>query len=458
MTYSDTTPVDTDLVPAAQNEVVRRAVRLALMAGVTAATATAISAPAAAQEAATAEEVDTVVVTGSRIRRVDAETASPILTVTAEDIAKTGLTTLGDVLQRLPVVSGAATNPTVNNGGGFGESNVELRGLGAQRTLVLIDGRRVGVYGNTTTSAVDVNIIPVNMIERVEVLKEGAGAVYGSDAIAGVVNFITRRNFEGAEVNVQYGATGESDGDRRSASATLGTQGEKLSVVFGANYNKQDKVSAGDRAFSATALYLYGGVVSAGGSSRTTTGRIRVPGVDANGDPCGSVTRIAGSSGASTADYRCFEGSDLYNYQPFNLLVTPQERGSLFTDLNYQLSDDVEMYGQVVYNQTRSGFQIAPLPFDAVADDTVISADSFYNPFGTDFGGVDGLNPNAQVRLEALGNRASRTTSDSTFANLGFRGELAARWQWDLNAGFGHLKQDQNIAGYLLKTQLVDCL
>lgn len=443
------------------NPIVRQAVRLALMAGAGAAALAALPGAARAQDQAAGDQagdVDTIVVTGSRIRRVDSETASPVLSISADEIAKTGLTTMGDVLQRLPTVAGAATNPTVNNGGGTGESNIELRGLGAQRTLVLVDGRRVGVYGNTQTSAVDINMLPMNMIERVEVLKEGAGAIYGSDAIAGVVNFITRRNFDGAEIGVQYGQTGESDGVRESASATLGAQTDRVGIVFGANYNKQEKVSAADRAFSKDALYLYGGVVTAGGSSRTPNGRINLTPAQQAQFGCGSVTRLPGASGASQADYRCFTGADLYNYQPFNLLMTPQERGSLFTNVNYQLGNDSELYGQVVYNQTRSGFAIASLPFDAVADDTIISANSVYNPFGNDFGGIDGTNPNLRVRLESLGNRRSEVTTDQVFANGGFRGSFGNSWEWEANAGFGRMGQSIKVFGYLLKDKLAQAL
>lgn len=443
---------------------VRDAVRFSLMAGASAAAVPLLPAAALAQDAPDENadaNIDTVIVTGSRIRRVDAETASPVLTISADEIAKTGLTTMGDVLQRLPTVAGAATNPTVNNGGGTGESNVELRGLGAQRTLVLVDGRRINVLGNTTTSAVDVNMIPINMIERVEVLKEGAGAIYGSDAIAGVVNFITRRNFEGLEVSGQYGQTAESDGERIGISGTFGHQTESGGMVFGANYNRQERVSAGDRSFSREALYLYGGVVTAGGSARTPTGFIQLDDALVEQLGCDSLpfaTRVSGSSGASLSDYRCFDTStDLYNYQPFNLLMTPQERGSLFTNFNFDLGGETELYGQVVYNQTRSGFALAPLPFDAAADDTIISADSVYNPFGYAFGGIEGENPTMLVRLESLGNRRSKTVTDQTFANAGVRGEFGT-WQWDVNGGFGRMGQSTNINGYLLKDKLAQAL
>ena len=439
--------------------------------------ATALPAlPALAQETdSAARPIEEVVITGSRIRRVDEETASPVFVMDQSTIANTGVQTLGDLMMRVPAISGAATNPQVNNGGGTGESNVELRGLGAQRTLVLLNGRRINVLGNNgTTSAVDINMIPINMIERVEVLKEGAGAVYGSDAIAGVVNFITKKNFDGADINVEYGRTGESDGERHSASLTLGTAGEKMSVLFGVNYNKQKAVSAADRQFSANALYLYGGGVSIGGSSRTPNGRIGladymedptdpdevipVPGTPAALFPtCTTVSRNAGATGATVdpANYHCFSGADAYNYQPFNLLITPTERTSFFTMLNYKISDKVEAYGEVVYNRTRSGFQLASLPFDANADDIIISGANAYNPFGYDFGGVDGLNPNFLSRLESLGNRRSDVDSDSILGNVGVRGSIGdSTWEWDLGAQLGRLNQDQNITGYLLKPQL----
>jgi iron complex outermembrane receptor protein len=458
---------------------VRYAVHCVLMASAATALPTL---PALAQETdSAARPIEEVVITGSRIRRVDEETASPVFVMDAGTIANSGVQTMGDLMMRVPAISGAATNPQVNNGGGTGESNVELRGLGAQRTLVLLNGRRINVLGaNGTTSAVDINMIPINMIERVEVLKEGAGAVYGSDAIAGVVNFITKKNFDGAEINVEYGQTGESDGERQNASLTLGTSGDKLSVMFGVNYNKQDSVSAADREFSAAALYLYGGAITAGGSSRTTVGRIRLP----EGSPqrdifggCSSVARNTGASGtaANTANYHCFGGGDLYNYQPYNLLITPSERANFFTMLNYKVNDHVEAYGEVLYSRTTAGFQLASLPFDANADDTIISADSYYNPFGNNpygaaptgwavgeglaFGGVEGLNPNTQVRLEALGNRRSESETDSTIGNLGLRGDFGgSSWQWDVGAQLGHMGQTGNISGYLLGPQLQQAL
>ncbi len=239
-------------------------------------------------------------------------------------------------------------------------------------------------------------------------------------------------------------------------------------MVLGANYNKQKSVSAADRDFSSAALYLYGGEVIAAGSSRTNVGRIRLPSGSALRNtfatpdgPCTSVARNPGAAGnaADLANYHCFGGSDFYNYQPYNLLITPSERSSFFTMLNYKISDNVEAYGEVVYNRTTAGFELASLPFDANADDIIISSQNYYNPFGFDFGGVEGLNPNMQSRLEALGNRRSEAQTDSTIANIGLRGDIAgSSWQWDAGAQVGRMGQTVNISGYLLGPQLAQAL
>ncbi|MEJ1960220.1 MAG: TonB-dependent receptor [Gammaproteobacteria bacterium] len=428
-----------------------------------AAVSAAYTAPATAQDQPSADdETQTVVVTGSRIRRVDQETASPVYVLDQSAIQASGVATVGDLVQRIPSIAGAATNPQVNNGGGTGESNVELRGLSAQRTLVLLNGRRIGILGqNGTTSAVDINMIPINAIERVEVLKEGAGAIYGSDAIAGVVNFITRTDVDGGEVSLDMGETYKHDGERRSAGLLIGNTTDKMSITVAANYNKQKAVSAGNREFSAFALYLYGGAVSAAGSSRTPSGFIGVGGTPyATQYGCNTLTRKEGTPGLNAdTDFRCYESSDAYNYQPLNLLITPQERGSLFTQFNYDITDYATFYSEVLYTHTTSGFQLAALPFDAVQDDTIISANSIYNPFGFDFGGVSGDNQAMRMRMVALGTRSSDTSTNDAMVNAGFKGKVFdTGWEWDTNFGFGRKDQDQNISGYLLKSQLTNAL
>lgn len=416
-----------------------------------------------------------IIVTGSRIRRVDAETASPVQIVTAEAIQQTGVATIGELIQKLPSIGGAATNPAVNNGGGDGASNVELRGLDVKRTLVLLNGRRYGALGNLS-SAVDINSIPVSMIERVEVLKQGAGAVYGSDAIGGVVNFITKKSMEGAEVSVDYGTSSEHDGDRRGISLSFGASNDTSNLILGFNYNKQEEIGAGDRDFSKNAIYFYGSVFE-GGSSRTPRGRIYIDtasaagaGLNAQYPGCTSITREQGTTGSTLGDYRCYVGSgtpnDSYNYQPLNLILTPTERASVFALGTHEITDDVEMYTEFLYNRTTSGFSIAPLPFDARSDNTVISADNIYNPFGISFGGnatdpvtEELLNPNASYRLEALGNRANDVETWQGQILGGLRGALLdTGWNWDANLGYSRLDQNRSFAGYPFKSSFANAL
>ena len=447
----------------------RNAIRFALATGA-GAVASIGAQQAAAQNAPAAKSADNqgleeIVVTGSRIRRVDSETANPILTIDKEAIAQSGVTTIGDLVSRIPTVSGAATNPQVNNGGGFGESNIELRGLDAKRTLILVDGHRLGIVG--ASDATDVNQIPISMVDRVEVLKEGAGAIYGSDAIGGVVNFITRKDVDGLELHADYGRTSRNDGAHHSIDATFGTSTDRFNFVMGGSYSKQDDISAGDREFSKFALYLYGGTYGStpikGGSSRIPTGRIFANPLGllgANGLPCGSVTRIAGSAGTTLADYRCFLGApDRFNYQPLNLVLTPQERSAIFSKLNYQVNDSVDVYMTVLANRTHSGFQIAPLPFDARVDDVVLSANSIYNPFGIDFGGLQTGNRNFLLRMSSLGDRRSDTVSDSKILNAGVKGKLFhTDWVWDLNASYSRLDQLATVSGYQLFSKLKEAL
>ena len=401
-----------------------------------------------------------VVVTGSRIRRVDAETANPIVTIDQKTIAESGITQIGDLVQRIPSISGNATNPSVNNGGGYAESNIELRGLNAKRTLILVNGHRVGFVG-TTSDATDMNLIPFNLIDHVEVLKEGAGAIYGSDAIAGVVNFITRKDVEGLELTGQYGETTHADGKNGQFGMLFGHSGDKGSVYVGGNYFKQDLVGAGRREFSKYALYLYGNTSGTfqGGSSRVPTGRIYdnpLGLLGSNGKPCASVTRNANASGAALTDYHCYSSpADDFNYQPLNLLTTPVERSSMFGKANYKINDYVEAYSSVTYTHSHFGYQAAPLPFDSLNDNIVISKNNIYNPFGSDFGGNAGANPDFTLRTFLFGQRESDTTADGADFNGGVRGDLFnTGWKWDANTTYSRLQQHANYSGYYFASKL----
>lgn len=222
------------------------AIKFALFVG---AASSAASVSALAQDAATeATTLDRVEVTGSRIKKVDQESAQPVTVITRADIEKSGVTNVYDLLQAVTASDGSGlSNVTTQTNGSDGSQYVSLRGLGSQRTLVLVDGKR---WPTDTSGQSDLSTIPLAIIERVDILKDGASATYGSDAIAGVVNLITRKNYEGAQVGIQYGQFEPGDGSNTTLDFTIGAAGERTSGVVSVSYTKQDEVMAGDRTIS----------------------------------------------------------------------------------------------------------------------------------------------------------------------------------------------------------------
>jgi outer membrane receptor protein involved in Fe transport len=392
-----------------------------------------------------AQTLQTVVVTGSHIRRVDLETSNPVVTIDAAAIKATGKMTLGDVLQALPAVTGGVTNPQVNNAGGSGASSIGLRGLGAQRTLVLINGKRAitGALG-----FVDVNSIPASMIERVEVLTDGASSVYGSDAIGGVVNFVLKKDYQGAEVSYNYGVSDHNDGASRGATFTFGQTSDKGSIIAGIDYNKTDAILASNRKFSQNSVSLYGTKSTPissyiGGSTFIAHGRTQVPaGVDPGLGGCGKVVTNTGASGQNIlTDYHCFTNADKYNYASVNLIQTPQERTSMFVNGTYNLGEHVTAYLDAYHNKTSAAFQLAPALY-GTAYGAVISKDSYYNPWGADFapGGND-----FRVRLVSAGNRSANYGTATDQAHAGLKGDFTIfnqDWNWDAGIGYGHYSQN----------------
>ena len=429
-------------------EAIRRGLRTYGIAGASLACTTA-ALPALAQDAQdqSDQKLETITVTGSNIRRVDIETSNPVITIDRAAIQKTGKLTLGDLVQQLPAVTGPNMNPQVNNGGGTGFSSIGLRGLGSPRTLVLINGHRY-LSG-------DPNAIPANMIERIEVLTDGASSVYGSDAVAGVVNFILRSDYQGAEFSTTYGISDRDDGESQGYQFTFGQSSDRGSIMAGISYNKTDGVLAGHRDFSKDAVSLYGTVDTppqgfVGGSTSSPFGHIAIPDEFADLFPTcntGFLARNPGTSGQNVAtDYHCYVNnatattpSDKYNFQTVNLVMTPQERTGLFLNGNYKLTDNVEVYAAIMHNKTSSSFQLAPAvygsPFGAV-----IAADSYYNPFGVQFGGPEGLTMTG--RLASLGNRRAAFGINTDQVSTGFKGSFSVwndqQWNWEVGFDYGH--------------------
>lgn len=400
------------------------------------------STDSANQPAKKTSTLDTVVVTGSNIRRVDLETSNPVQVIDRAAIQQSGKQTLGDLVQEIPSVAGAGANPRVNNTGGTGSSTVSLRGLGAQRTLILVNGHRV------TNN--DINTIPASMVERIEVLKDGASATYGSDAIGGVVNFILRNDFQGAQISANVGQSDRADGDSSGYTATFGTSSDKGNVVAGIDYNKFDAISSANRAFSKNATYLSSGSVYNGGSSRTPTGYLQFPKAVATANGCKGGTLSSPQTGAvSAANYRCYTGTDGYNYATQNLIQTPQERTNVFALANYNFSDNVTGYFDAFYNKTSSRYALAPLPFDAQTDGVTISGQNYYNPYqGQEFG------PNGneyKTRFTTLGQRVGSYSTTTGQVVAGLKGNFGqdSSWQWNADVDYGHVSQLHQGSGYL---------
>jgi len=426
------------------------AVRVALSFSV-AATAGTLGTVAQAQTASDqkSQSLETIVVTGSNIRRVDIETANPVLTIDKASIQQSGKLTLGDLVQDLPAVTGPVTNPRVNNGGGTGASTISLRGLGSTRTLVLVNGHRINY--------VDINTIPVTAIERIEVLTDGASSVYGSDAVGGVVNFILRSNYQGAEFSADYGISDRDDGQRQGYHFTFGQTTDKGSIMGGVDYNKQEHVLAKNRSFSKDALYSYYGQFYALGSSRTPTGQIALPANLKAQFGCSTVTlkQLGSVSSPTTSlnDFRCYKGTDAYNFQANgNVELTPQERTNAFLIGNYKITDAVEVYLELYHSKTQSQSAIAPQPIDTLGAPLVVSAQSYYNPFGVEFS-------NAAFRLKTRsvgnGNRINNFSTTTDQVTTGFKGTFGdTSWNWNTFFNYGHVSQLSHTAGYINLTKI----
>ncbi|MGB3392064.1 MAG: TonB-dependent receptor [Stenotrophomonas sp.] len=328
-------------------------------------------------------DLDRIEVTGSRIRGANMETQQPIITLSRENLEKQGFTSVADVLQNLtsagsPAISRAYALASGENVGGY---YIDLRNLGATRTLVLMNGKRLGA---TTGGYQDLSQIPMSAIERIEVLKDGASAIYGSDAIAGVVNVITRKRFDGAEAQVYVGQYGEGDGDTEQYSFTLGAEGERGGVTLSAEYSRQDPVMAGDRWFSKN-----------GGKGPNSTSA-DWSAISQNGSWCqpslndctkgGSLwqTLNPGGDPSNPADYHEITGAEYANSNQQMMVQTGIVRKSVYVNGNYDFTDSVTFNADLLYNDRTTDQQIAGYPYQSLAFDTPLSAGSAFNPTGED--------------------------------------------------------------------------
>ncbi|MBL0968334.1 MAG: TonB-dependent receptor [Brevundimonas sp.] len=359
--------------------------------------AMAMATPALAQDAGQDTQLDEVVVTGSRIPQANLVTTSPVSQVTGEDIDVAGVTRVEDLVSQLPQAF-AAQNSTISNGAS-GTATVSLRNLGSSRTLVLIDGRRMG-YGSPLDDAADLNQIPEQLVERVEVLTGGASAVYGSDALAGVVNFIMKKDFEGVQIDAQYGqfqhhndydgvgnlraeiqrrgTTNPSqfrlpdddvnDGESRSINMIMGVASAdgKGNLVAYAGYRNNNAILQSQRDYSACTIDVPAAATpqtyTCGGSGTGNPGRFTDFGVNGNGNA--SDLNPMPTYNFTLGTGRTFIPFDSalhnYNFGPINYYQRPDERYTLGAFGQYEINDKAEVFAQLMFSDYRSVAQIAP--------------------------------------------------------------------------------------------------
>lgn len=414
----------------------------------------------AADEAA--QSIEKIQVTGSRIKRSDMENASPVTLIGADDIKAMGATSIDSVLQKMTATGGAMTNPGVNNGSG-GNARIDLRGLGANRTLVLVNGRRMIASGTGAASTVDLNTIPVSMIKSVEVLKDGASAVYGTDAVAGVVNIILKDDFEGLDMNVNSAITGEGDASETSFDFTVGTSFDKGNIVIGMQYTDRGEASQGDRDFSncpiaegANGLNCNGGSVYAEGGhiwqdSSTTA-------LNDKGEEI-SVGLAQGDKGLSgLGGLHPFTDADRFNFAPSSYLYTPMERLNLTGLATYEISDETRVFTEFTYTKRWSQQQMAPQPvwfgfkYDESMGDSLLDQ-SYTSKVDLDGDGyadkdADGkyITQSANYkygddifygrRMSDTGARFFEQSVDTVRAVIGADGYVGD-YSWDVSANFG---------------------
>ncbi|MGQ0835302.1 MAG: TonB-dependent receptor plug domain-containing protein [Gammaproteobacteria bacterium] len=396
-------------------------------AGITA-TALSVAVPAAAQDPTQTQAADQeVLVTGSRIARdSDFDSPSPVVTIDSAAIEKAGYSNLQQLMEKIPTNGNGTFSTRGNNQDSTanGAASISLRGLGADATLVLVNGRRVAISAfaeNITTNFVDINAIPVSAIERVEVLKDGSSAVYGSDAVAGVVNIILRKDFEGFETSFGYGNTTESDYEEQTLAAIWGSSGENSNVTLLFDYFKNTSLFNSERG-------------TLGSANQTAQG----------GEDFRSSRGYPGSfivNGVPTRDPNCPAGSQrgancVYDFGVWNVLTPEAERVGLMLLGRQGLGERAEFFTEIAVQHNTSLAQGAPTPLD---DGALLTVPTTHpnNPFP----GATSIAIRRYRTVDA-GPRQWNVETDNLRAVVGLRGELAD-WDWEIGAQRARSESEQ---------------
>ena len=418
------------------------------------------------------QPLEEIVVTGSRIRRDPLNEAAAIMDIDTAELDRSGLTSLADALQDLPItgssinsqfnVPGNSGFPQDGSGIGAGAAQISLRNVDAKRTLILVDGKRwiAGASASGVPSAVDLNTIPDNMIKRVEILQDGASAIYGSDAIGGVVNIITNSDFEGFKIDAQTGSyITDSDGESSEVSALFGGGNDQTHLVFSASYVKERGIDTFDRPRSAFPTPDATSCLAGGCSSFTPQARLIFGPNFAGGADVTLNDGVLNDGGANipvfdplnptAGDFHAFSAADRFNFNGpgFNYLKTPNERVNLYAGVTHEISDILRVVAKASYTNRQSATKGAPEPLcfgpgcgSRITDNFSISALNPFNPFGVDLSPELGtLEFFARRPLES-GRRLFFQDVNTYFVSVGLEGEFGAggrNFYWDVTSSYG---------------------
>ncbi|WP_226644948.1 TonB-dependent receptor plug domain-containing protein [Microbulbifer variabilis] len=407
--------------------------------GFTAAAIMVPAMPAFAQQ--DAKMVEEVVVTGSRIKRQDLESVTPLTSIGAEEFKISGNLNIEQKLAELPQTL-PSFGPSSNNPGD-GTARVDLRGLGTYRTVVLVNGRRY--IPSTQTGVVDLNTIPSTLIKSVDVITGGASAVYGSDALAGVVNFQMVDDFEGVQITSLYDVTEDGDGSKQNIDLTIGgnfAEGRGNATVY-ASWTDREEVFQGDRGFtnvtwteSDTDGDGFNDSLVAGGSSGIPSTNVFDTGTTFEAD-------------GTSRDFR--DPEDRFNYAPDNYLQLPQERFLISAFTHYDLTDKLTAYGEMAFSHNEVPQELAPTPaFTTVSvNPNTPFFDSAYQQTLKDMNTAAGIDENTPVdlfigrRMVENGSRQSLDTRDAFRILTGFRGDINDNWSFDTYYSYSNLERTQ---------------
>ncbi len=372
--------------------------------------------------------------TGSRIRRTEFNGTAPVDIISAFDIELAGAQTIGELLRDLPSVVGNSTSTSISNGGD-GTASVTLRGLPASNTLVLVNGRRVANDGLAGESF-DLNSLAPSSVDRIEVLKSGSSAVYGSDAIAGVINIILKKEYDGLQVDTYKGSSSENDLQTTTSSFSFGRVFDHSSFFLSGTLYDQGEILSRERAVSAnTDTRLLGGEDQR--SSATPNARVTL----GNGDVVTLSNNLLDPTDAG--NFRAVNDSDLFNFAQFSTAVVPSQRKSLYGSFNFDVGDRSTAYLDYGYTSTEARAQLAPVPvftaFESIP--LTVSADNIFNPFSEDIADV-------RKRLLELGPRTQTNKADAHRAAFGIQGR-SDNLHWDVSWHWSKTDAKQSISNLL---------